>query len=334
MAAVICAWLGSLSPRRVLHLLLSATALYFFSGWFGGLQANPTPQAEPFLVAVWRTDLKKTVMMDLEEYIKGVVAAEMPVSFHPEALKAQAVAARTYALYTLKTRSGVPGYPDAALITDHRIDQAWISQAEFRKRYGFLEYYWRWRRISQAVEETRGQVLTYQGNLILAVYHSCSGGVTENSENYWVSALPYLRSVPDPAPPSSPYVSTQIEFTKTKVLDSLLKLPATGAAPALARTGSSGSAIEVLERYESGRVRTIRIGERQYTGRQVREALGLRSNWFDVIENNNKITFVVHGNGHGVGMSQYGADTYAKQGARYDQILKHYYSGVELTTML
>lgn len=333
-------WLGirrrwrlapGLGARDVAHLILASVAVYFFAGWFRGPVPEPHPE---WPVAIWREDTRQTVVMDLEEYLKGVVAAEMPATFHPEALKAQAVASRTYALYIIARRQGVPGHPEAALSTDYRVDQAWIPETSLRKRYGFLEYYWRWRRVSRAVDDTRGTVLTYDGEPILAAFHSDSGGATEDSENYWTAFVAYLRSVPDPVPADSPYSETKVALPRSKVLNtvrSVREAVIPVGSGVLSVSAGGDRAVEVLERFPSGRVRYVRVGGKTITGRALREVLGLRSMWFYVTEEGDNLQFVVRGNGHGVGMSQYGADAFARQGASFQEILQHYYTGVQLT---
>lgn len=326
--------LRRLTPHDMLNLALLATAVYFFTGWFAGLRAEPGDTVNRQIV-VWRHDTKSAISMPLEEYLKGVVAAEMPVSFHIEALKAQAIAARTYTLHTLATRKGVPGHPEADVTTDPAIDQAWTSESALRRRWGFLEYYWRWRKISRAVDETRGLVLTYGGNLISAVFHSDSGGVTENAENYWSSSVPYLRSVPDPVPANSPYTLTKVTLPYSQIIAAVQKVAESAQQPALpvtAKAQADGkSLVNVLKRYPSGRVELVAVGDKTLSGRALREALGLRSNWFDVSDNGQAVEFTVHGYGHGVGMSQFGADAYAKAGASYADILQYYYTGVQIT---
>lgn len=327
--------LQRLSRRDVVNLLLAATAVFFFAGWFD----RPEPEPRSTLpVAVWREDTQQTVVMDLEEYLKGVVAAEMPATFHLEALKAQAVASRTYALHIMSKRQAVPGHPEAMLSTDHRVDQAWTSETTLRKRYGFLEYYWRWRRIGRAVDETRGIVITYAGEPILAVFHSDSGGITEDSENYWTSRLAYLRSVPDPVPAETPYKETKLVLPRATVERKVRGVPEPGIPVAVGVRGADGATprtkplVEVLARYPSGRVKSVRVGSRNMTGRALREALNLRSVWFDVRDDGENLQFIVRGNGHGVGMSQFGSDAFARQGASFQRILQHYYTGVQLTT--
>lgn len=273
-------------------------------------------------IVLYRHDFRRTVDIELEVYLLGVVAAEMPATFHPEALRAQAVAARTYALYTLQRGQPLPEAPSAVLSTDHRSAQAWISQDAFWDRWGPEEAAQRWRRIAAAVSSTHGQVLTYGGAPILAAYHSSSGGHTENSENYWSGTTAYLQGRPDPFDAVSPH-RDQVTAVSVATLFSRLDLP----IPA----STANVPIAVAENYPSGRVQSIRIGDYVLTGRQVREGLGLRSSMFSVETRDGMIHFTQQGYGHGIGMSQYGADGMAQQGYTYDQILGYYYSGVQLT---
>lgn len=272
--------------------------------------------------ALYRHDIGQTVMVELEEYLLGVVAAEMPATFQLEALKAQAVAARTYALYTLERGQPLPDTQGAVLTTDHRTAQAWTSREAFWERWGPEEATVRWRRIAQAVGSTHGEVLTYGGALIQAVYHSSSGGHTENSENYWSGSAPYLRGVPDPYDAVSPHRNERASFA-VSALYSRLGVPVPVAGGALS--------IAVVDRYPSGRVKTVQVGDELLSGRQLREALGLRSSMFRIEVEGDWVTIVQDGYGHGIGMSQYGAEGMAREGYTYDQILGYYYTGVQLT---
>ena len=155
------------------------------------------PERDPIILSVYRHDLDTVVAMDLEEYVKGVVAAEMPTTFHLEALKAQAVAARTLALRLFRENRPLPDHPEAIISTDFRTHQAWRSSESAQQEWG-ISYFWRWSKISRAVSATRGMVIVHGDEVIYPAYHSSSGGRTEHSENYWTSYMPYLRSVEDP----------------------------------------------------------------------------------------------------------------------------------------
>lgn len=273
------------------------------------------------VISVWRPDGGGVMVMDVERYVVGVVAAEMPALFHPEALKAQAVAARTYALRALHTGRRVPHHPDA-VVTASVLDQDWASPAMMRERWGsdeaFRVY---WARIEEAVRATRGQILTYGGEPIEALYHASSGGRTESADAYFSTYRPYLISVPDPfGCPASCGAET-------------VRMPWRDVAARLGLPGSPGKAVAVAERTPSGRARTVRIGEAELAARDVRERLGLPSTWFDVHVDGDDVVWTVRGSGHGVGMSQYGADGMARRGLGYDAILRHYYPGSRLETV-
>lgn len=268
------------------------------------------------MVNVWDVKNERLMVMTLEEYVKGVVAAEMPVHFDLEALKAQAVVARTYAYQRIVNNVRVAEHPEAHLSTDYTTGQAWISSDELKARWGLVEYMINQRKINQAVSQTQGVIAMYEGKPILAVYHSTSGGRTENSEHYWSEALPYLRSTADPWENNSPYHYTT---TAISIADFLRLMEITTLGK-----------VQVLERYPSGRVKTLEAGNKWFSGRDVRQRLGLRSSWFTVAVDNDQIQFSVWGYGHGVGMSQYGADGMAKAGYDYQEILQYYYQGISL----
>ncbi|MGI6036770.1 MAG: stage II sporulation protein D [Limnochordia bacterium] len=296
----------------VLFLLLSIIAVPAFL--VSGFYRQPQPAGRP-RVRLYRHDTGQLVHLDLEEYLIGVVAAEMPARFNMEALKAQAVAARTYALRAIEASGPAHG---PHLSSDFRTDQAWASREALQRKWGNAGFYMYWHRIAQAVAATEGEVLTYQGELIFPAYHSTSGGRTENSENYWSSPLPYLRSVPSPYEEHSPHYRSYQELTWADM------------AKALGIKDGPLPKIEVISRYPGGRVRRVAVGNYSFTGREIREKLGLRSNWFDIAVVDGIIRFNLRGNGHGVGMSQYGADGMARLGYNYREILSHYYRGARL----
>lgn len=266
------------------------------------------------LVVLWDAQGEKLLSMTLEEYVQGVVAAEMPASFELEALKAQAVAARTYAYRRILRGERIPEHPEAHLSSDYQSGQAWTSWENFMDRYGQVAGRNLQKKIRKAVEQTQGEVLYYQEDPILAVYHSTSGGRTENSEHYWSEQLPYLRAVEDPYGSSSPYHYSTASISLTKL----------GEIMEVNKTKN----FKVVERYPSGRVKTVEVGEKWLSGREIRQRLGLRSTWFTAEIINDELVFSVWGFGHGVGMSQYGAQGMAQAGYDYRKILQYYYQGV------
>lgn len=272
------------------------------------------PQTEPIPITVW-IDGEYNVM-DLEAYVLGVVLSEMPASFHPEALKAQAVAARTYALKT--TTDGKKH--DGGICTSHSCCQGYMTVEDYLMR-GWKESYVD--RVRQAVQATAGQVLMYEGKLIRATYFSCSGGITEAAVAVWGRDYPYLQSVESPGEEETVYYTD----TKSVTLDDFQD------ALGIALSGSPETWFGNITYTAGGGVDTICIGGVDYRGTTLRSLLGLRSTAFLVIVKEDTILFETKGYGHRVGMSQYGADAMASEGYPYDQILLHYYIGTTLTTM-
>lgn len=272
----------------------------------------------------------KIERLPLEEYLVGVVAAEMPALFEPEALKAQAVAARTYAFKKMEQAKKKPNpeHPNADVCTDPTHCQAWAPQDVLREKWGMIKYAMNYRKIVQAVNATSGVVLVYEGRLIDPVYHSTSVGQTENSGDVWQMDVPYLKSVPSPGDKESPKFQTTVTLTLAQVDQALGTTLA--AVPAARLNKASEGVLKVLEKTPTGRVRTIQAGTKKYSGEDFRRRLGLNSSKFQWQAEGDKITFTVTGYGHGVGMSQYGANAMAKQGKTYKEILQHYYSGTEL----
>jgi stage II sporulation protein D len=280
------------------------------------------PSQPPIMVRLYLKEEKKTISLGLEEYIKGVVAGEMPANFHPEALKAQAVAARTVAVRRLK-RYGGAGYPgtDADLSNDVHDSQAWCNRKQLIAKWGLWGYYRNWQKITAAVEGTAGLVLTYHGQPIDALYHSTSGPRTANAEEVWGTPVPYLKSVPCSFGQHSPRYRQEQAFTVAAFLSALgmgEKLPATGLP------------LRIIDRTASGRVNTLQIGDQVYQGVDLRFRLGLASTNFTVRLEGGKVIFTTIGYGHGVGLCQYGADGLAKAGKTFREILHYYYQDVEI----
>jgi stage II sporulation protein D len=221
-----------------------------------------------------------------------------------------------------------PQHPGADLCDDHRHGQAWLSREELKERWGTLRYYNYYYKVKAAVDETRGDVLIYQGLLIDAAYHASCGGKTENSEDVWKFQVPYLRSVPcpyeaDPQPVQS--VSISLEQVDQALGTTLAAIPVSGSRDA--------GSIKVIERTSAGRPKTLVVDGQQFPAVAVRDLLGLRSTNFTWKLQGGDITFTTTGYGHGVGMCQYGAKGMAEHGYNYRTILGHYYNGVEVTNI-
>ncbi|MFO8059690.1 MAG: stage II sporulation protein D [Bacillota bacterium] len=287
----------------------------------------PNPTVEVFV-----SRRQEISVLTLEEYVVGVVAAEMPANFHLEALKAQAVLARTYAVAKLRQfgGSGTAASPEADISDNPDFDQAWIDSEQMRDRWGFLGYWLNRAKIEEAVEATRGLVVTHEGDLIEAVYHSTSGGRTEDASDVWGNAFPYLPSVPSPHEDHSPYFLTQHRFS----WDRLAQLVGvSGALLAASSENPAIPAIEVTVLTGTGRVAQVTVGGREFSGRDIRGLLNLPSTWWEIEEDVDGVTFWVRGFGHGVGMSQYGADGMAEEGYSFREIISHYYPGCALRSL-
>ncbi|MTI46857.1 stage II sporulation protein D [Sporosalibacterium faouarense] len=283
---------------------------------------------EDYMVNIYDTKAKKVITMEFDEYIKGVVAAEVPGGFEIEAIKAQAVAARSFSIYRLKKYSdGHPDHPQAALCNSIHC-QAFLSKDELRDIKGRNWMYEYWPKIEEAVESTKGEVLTYDGKVIEPLFHSTSGGMTENSEDVFVSALPYLRAVDSPYESESPKLNTVLELNAEEFIKKLKgEYPSTNLT-----VDNLDKKIVVMERSEGGKIIKVMIDNVVATGREIRSIFALNSTNFKIsmTDDKKKIKITTIGNGHGVGMSQWGANGMAENGSSYNDILKHYYTGVEI----
>lgn len=278
-------------------------------------------QEKNVYVAVYRNKTKLVEKLPLEEYVRGVVAAEMPIDFELEALKAQAVAARTYIIKRIVDKD-FSDVSDGAMVTDTVKHQVFYSDDELRSLWG-LKYYDRISKLNKAINATNGQVITYKGRPINALYFSTSNGYTENSEDYWGKEVPYLRSVASPWDEASPKFSETMSIP-FKTINSKLKIN-----PAVLTAGGTDW-LEVIEKTKGNRVKKVKVGDKVLTGREVREKLSLNSSSFTWKITKDQVIFQTLGYGHGVGMSQYGANGMAKEGKNFEEIIKHYYTDVEL----
>lgn len=259
---------------------------------------------------------KAIAQMDMDAYLACVVAAEMPASYEAEALKAQAVAARTRAAFT-----ACASWPGADVCVDSTCCQGYLDEAEQAARWGDDAPLYR-EKIEGAVRATKGLIMTYDGEPIEVLYHAVSGGHTENAEDVFKTALPYLRGVESPGEEDAARFKTTDVFSQ-EALSALF--------PNEAEDGEVR--LEVLERSDSGRVMSLRVGRHTMSGRTFRSALGLTSTDFELIPADGFVTIVQHGYGHGVGMSQAGANAMAEAGATFEEILTHYYTGVCITKL-
>ena len=273
-------------------------------------------------VNVYDSKSSQLVEIEFEEYIEGVVAAEMPASFHIEALKAQALAARTYTLLRMVSYggNGCTKHTGADICTEPAHCQAYRDPKALGKAY---------KKIHEAVASTKGEVIVYENGLIDAVFHSTSGGITENSEDVWVNKVPYLRSVLSQYEDHSPKLISTKNISIDEFVSGMMSLDNTMKLDKKKLAGQ----IQIIERSSGGRILKMKVGNRYFKGRDLRDQFALNSSNFTIDVNKNDISFAVVGNGHGIGMSQYGADGMAQHGSTYREIVKHYYTGVEIAPM-
>lgn len=271
----------------------------------------------------------QVMVMPLEKYVFGVVAAEMPASFHLEALKAQAVIARTYALKKINNYSQMSSsaHPDADICTDPKHCQDWKSDVELREKWGF-KYFNYYHKVQSAVKATQGEVVTYQGKLIEPVYHSTCGGRTENSEDVWMVKLPYLRSVECHWCKNSPRYEQRLLLSWDEI-EKRLDFPVVTLVSGV-KTIDPQDIIQPLKKTATGRIKQLQIGEQVISGTEFRNRLELNSIWVSLEADQEKVIFYMRGFGHGVGLCQYGANGLAREGKNYKEIIKYYYQDVEI----
>lgn len=260
--------------------------------------------------------------MSVHDYLVGVVSGEMPASYQIEALKAQAVAARTY-LERKIASGGCNEAEGADICTNSAHCQAFCSEKKRKSNWGgdFEKYS---AKIEEAVNETAGEVLTYDGRVIEALYHSSSGGSTEDVQAVYGNNLSYLVSVESPEEIKD--ITVQTAFSRDQFISAVKK-----KYPSCGLTASGLNKQVYIESYtESGRAAVVKLGKLSLTGRELRGLLGLRSTDMSIAFDKNNIYFTTVGYGHGVGMSQVGANVMAKDGADYREILLHYYNGAEI----
>ncbi|MBW7454840.1 stage II sporulation protein D [Paenibacillus sepulcri] len=285
-----------------------------------GSKGNSLTEYERTRVQVFLTADKRIETLPIELYVRGVIAAEMPVEFELEALKAQAIAARTYIYRRLAAGERItPPSGGAADVTDTVQNQVYLSLNKLLSRWNGAEREANLNKLNRAVEETKGQIITYKGEPIEAAFFSTSNGYTENASDYWQIDVPYLQSV---ASPWDKEISPRYKETVTMKLGDF--------ADKLGVKKSAARSMRILETTEGKRIKTVAVGGKTLSGREVREKLGLASSQFSWAIQDDEITFTTFGYGHGVGMSQWGADGMAKNGIGAVQIVTHYYSGTKV----
>ena len=272
----------------------------------------------------------KVIELSMEEYIRGAVASEMPASFHQQALNAQALASHSWAVYSNELQQIAPDplLEGAAFSVDSERCEGYMTKQRFFERYGNNADE-QWKKICAAADFAVGKIVSFEGETALTAYHSASVGMTECSENVWENALPYLISVQSEGDELSPYYDITEKYDKkTMRLLLLQQFPEADLSD-----DTPQNWIEVIERSAAGYVTLAEVGGVSAHGQQVRTALSLRSSCFEVDYGSGTFSIYTSGYGHGVGMSQYGAEYMAQQGFSAEEIIAHYYPGTELTAV-
>ncbi len=284
----------------------------------GGFVNNIKGDDELISVYFHKEDTVKKINM--ADYLTGVVCAEMNAVFCDEALKAQAVAARTYTLHKL-AQNDTEGHKDAAICTDSTHCQAWTNIDLKVDDWG-PNANENTQKIKNAVTSTADEVIMYNGEIINALFHSTSSGNTENAADVWGKEIPYLVSVKSEGEEASPRFTSSVRVTLEEFCQK--------AQENIENTNFDEELFSDIVRSDAGGIITMKIGKVEIRGTLLRSIYGLRSTNVEIINDGKNITFNVKGNGHGIGMSQYGANHLAAVGYNYKDILTHYYSGVEI----
>ena len=261
--------------------------------------------------------------LDLDTYLYGVVSAEMPASYELEALKAQAVVARTYTIFKIKNGSK---HVNADICDDSTCCQAWITKENRMARWEEDKREGYWKKIVTAVNQTKGKIAMYNGQPINAFFHSNSGGKTELPINVWGGTYPYLQVVSTTGEDAYTTYNSEIILSKDELIQKMLEKNSKFEIDF-----EEKECIKIMEYTEGERVKKIKVGNIELSGVEARTILGLKSAKFKFEVFKDNIKFSVVGYGHGVGLSQSGSDALAKQGKKYEEIIKYYYKDVEIS---
>lgn len=285
------------------------------------IQTTSVPTVSQQTIAVFRSTQNVTQNISMFEYVCGSVAAEMPLAYHEEALKAQAVACYTNAL---RLKNENPESNSYHISDDTAVHQGYIDEAGRKEKWGkdFEKYE---AKLQNAVKEVENQAIYYNGELCVAAFYAISCGKTEDAKNLWGTDVPYLKSVGSEKDKLSPNYASTVAFEKSEFIKTSKE------SEVLEKTPSTlENIIKIEEKSSTGTVLFASINGEQFTGEEIRKIYSLRSPVFTIKTTADTVTFSVCGYGHGVGMSQYGADCFAKEGMTYKEILCHYYTGVEI----
>lgn len=312
---LLAAFLGLVLPGIVLNMAVSMEREEPLASVEPVTEPEPTETTEQVaLTMLLQQEDGSVAEMDMDTYLTGVILAELPASFEPEAKKAQAVVARTF---TRKAYVTGGKHGDGSVCTDSTCCQAYISPEAYREKGGTEEAV---EAARSAVTATSGYVLTYEGQLIEATYFSCSGGSTEDAVAVWGTDFPYLRATDSPGEEGATHYTDTVYFTGEEFADAL----------GVSLSGTPESWLGFTTYTAGGGVNTMMIGGKEYKGTELRSLLGLRSTAFTMTADSGGVTVVTKGFGHRVGMSQYGADAMAAGGSGYADILAYYYKGTSL----
>ena len=283
---------------------------------------RPTVNAESGAISVMKSESGKVEKTDIKEYTVGALAAEMSMESHDEALKAQAVACYTYALYC-KEKGNKDDFNGADISDDSKIHQGYLNNDARKKKWGdkYDDYE---EKAEELVAEVLGKKMTYDGKPILAAYHDICSGKTESAKTVWGEDIAYLQSVTSDGDRLAPNYETVIGLDKEKFRSAIqiidgIELPE-----------NSEKWVGKTDKTDTGFVRSVEIGGTKVDGNDIKKALSLPSRNFTISCKDEKFTIKIIGNGHMVGMSQYGADYMARQGSDWQEILKHYYTGIKI----
>lgn len=317
--------------KRILIIIIMIFILTFFIPYFiiSKFSDFYTPEgaqkSEPYeTIKLYIKSEDRVAEVDMSQYLKEVVAAEMPAEFEPEALKAQATAARTYLVNRIKAgnEQAKKDHKGADICSDSTHCKAWISEEERKKIWGAEKADAYWQKISDAVESTAGVLITYNEQPISAVFHSTSSGFTENASDVWGGDVPYLVSVQSKGEEESPRYHSELTLTTEEFKKTV--------SENIEGVNWEKELIGNITRSEAGGIKTISIGGVEVKGTKFRTMFGLRSTNVQISVDGENVNMSVTGFGHGVGMSQYGANYLASQGMNYVDILKYYYTGVSV----
>ncbi len=280
-------------------------------------KAEETTKIPQDTIQVFRSQNSKTVDVTMFEYICGSVAAEMPLAYNEEALKAQAVACYTNALRLKKSNAESKG----DISDDTSVHQGYIDKKQRMEKWGdsYEKYE---KKLENAVKEVYGKGLYYKNNLCVAAFFAISNGKTEDAKNIWNTSVPYLKSVDSSWDKDSPKYSSTVTYSKEEFIKKGKELKL--------NIKNVKNSIKITNKTDSGTVKTVKFGDKIFTGEEIRKIFDLRSPTFRIEATENDVTFSVFGYGHGVGMSQNGANALAEKGYTYEEILKHYYTGVTI----